>query len=419
MRFCIITYGSRGDIQPFIALALGLAAKGHQVTLAAPGNFESLAVGYGIDIFPLHGNIEELINEPKFRRVIKSGSNIGFVRLMLKEMHDIRGTILDEIYQASKTADVLLVVNTCILYAAAIAEKLNIKWIIIQLNPPMVPTKDFPMVMSNFPDISWLNIYSYHIVNAILWQVQKKDTTEFRRQLGLPPVRGSAFKRILQDKVPMIHAFSPELIPRPRDWDDQITVSGFLTLPAINVVNNQPVIWPDGLIAWLKAGSKPLYIGFGSIPFPDTKRLIDTINGILAVSGTRIIFCLGWSRPDGLPVHPNLFIIKQANHNKLLPECCAAVIHGGIGTIAATLKAGIPAIVAPLFVDQPVWANIIRDKNLGVVIPWRKLSAKSVLNALDQTKQSPVVKAINEVYNRLCKEDGVETAIKTIEEYCK
>ena len=418
MHYCLVTYGSRGDIQPFIALALGLMANGHTVTLAAPGNFKPLADSYGVNMHPLYGDVEVLVNSPKFRECISTGSNITFVRSMLKETHDMRGPLFDCICEACKTADAIIVVNTCIFYVAAIGEKFNKKWLIVQLNPPMIPTKAFPMLMFDLPDISWLNPYSYKIINSILWQVSKKDNAEFRQRVGLAPLKGSLYDKIQHDKVPMIHAYSPELIAKPLDWEEHFTISGFFTLPKITDDKNLPIALPDGLTEWLNAGTKPLYIGFGSIPFPDEKKLAGMINDILAISAIRIVYCLGWSPLSELKPHPNLFIVRQADHGWLLPKCSAAIIHGGIGTVAAVLKAGIPAIVASIFVDQPAWGKIIEQKKLGVHIPWRKLSADTVLKALNKMEQSPIAETIKEVSSRVNKEDGVGAAVKMIEEYC-
>ncbi|WP_183580436.1 glycosyltransferase [Mucilaginibacter sp. X5P1] len=418
MHYCLVTYGSRGDVQPFIALALGLMANGHTVTLAAPGNFKPLADSYGVNIYPLYGDVEVLVNSSQLRKSISTGSNITFVRSMLKETHNMRGPLFDGICEACKTADAMIVVNTCIFYVAAIGEKFNKRWLIVQLNPPMIPTKAFPMLMFKFPDISWLNPYSYRIINSVLWQVSKKDNAEFRQRVGLAPLKGSLYDKILHDKVPMIHAYSPELIAKPFDWEEYFTISGFFTLPKITNDKRLPVALPDGLTEWLNAGTKPLYIGFGSIPFPDEKKLAGMINDILATSTTRIVYCLGWSPSPELKSHPNLLVIRQADHSWLLPKCCAAIIHGGIGTVAAVLKAGIPAIVASIFVDQPAWGKIIEQKKLGVHIPWRKLSAAVVLKALTKLKQSHIAETIKEASSRVNKEDGVGAAVKMIEAYC-
>jgi sterol 3beta-glucosyltransferase len=416
MRYCLVTYGSRGDVQPFIYLAQGLKTRGHEVTLAAPENFQQLITGYGIDFYPLAGDAEELIRSPEFRKVIKNGSHIAFARLAIKEMKGKRLSILQGVYEVCQDADIIVCVTPCLFYVSTVAEKLNKKWVLIQLNPPMIPTREFPMLMSIFPDSKWLNRYSYTIIIRGLWLAQKKEYRLFRKTLGLPFYKGRIFDKVMNEKVPMIHAFSPELISRPSDWDEHVTIGGFL-IPKPD--NSRVPKLTRCLEEWIQAGEKPLYIGFGSIPFPDTAKLTEIINDLLDKTDLRIIYCRGWSDLPDLKPNPRLLVIEQADHNWLLPKCQAAVIHGGIGTVAAVMQAGIPVIVASLFVDQPAWGKIIERKRLGVHIPWRKLSALAILNALMKVKQEPTRSSIKESHERLMKEDGIATTIATIEAYGK
>jgi len=414
MKLSIITYGSRGDVQPFIYLALGLMDKGHTVTLAAPGNFKNLIEGYGVDCYPLAGDSEGIIKAPDFRKVIKSGNNIAFTSLVFKKIRNIQVSILEGVYEASKGADAIICVNTGFVFGATAAEKLKIKWLLVQLNPPMIPTKAFPMPMFNFPDISWLNSHTYTVINSILWQLQKKDYSIFRKHLDMTPVKGSLINKIVKDKVPIIHAFSAGLISRPDDWEDQFVIAGFFNQSKKQ--GKAPKI-PHDLEDWIKTGDKPLYIGFGSIPFPNPAQISEVIKGLLA-AGVRIIYCQGWSDMPDVPKNPNLFIAKQIDHAWLLPKCRAAVMHGGIGTVAAVLNAGIPAIITPLFVDQPVWAQVIQQKKMGVNIPWRKLSTLTLLNALNKVQEPLFVKAMQQAHQRLKQEDGIGNAINIIEAYC-
>lgn len=414
MRYCLVTYGSRGDVQPFIYLALELKARGHDVTLAGPENFQQLVSGYGIDFYPLLGDAEEIVRKPECRKVIRSGNHIAFARMALKEMKDKRLKILQGIYKACQDADMIVCITPSIFYVSTVAERLDKKWVLIQLNPPMVPTREFPMQLTSLPDIKWLNRYSYILINKGLWLAQKREYALFRDTLGLLPYKGSLFKKVANEKVPMLHAFTREFLSRPADWDEHIKIAGFLT-PKPNE-NKAPKLSP-GLEEWIQAGDKPLYIGFGSIPFPDTAKLTETITGLLEKTDIRIIYCRGWSDPPDLPQTPRLLVIDQADHGWLLPKCRAAVIHGGIGTIAAVMYAGIPVIVASIFVDQPTWGKIIERRNLGIHIPWRKLSANAVVNALAKVKQEPMATAIREAHERLMEEDGIRNAVDIIEDY--
>ncbi|RZA00357.1 MAG: glycosyltransferase [Sphingobacteriaceae bacterium] len=418
MHVGLFTYGSRGDVQPFIALALGLIDNGHQVTLAAPANFRELVEGYGVTFYALYGNAEEIVSSAECRRIIKSGNNIAFTRFMFNAMHQMRHPLFDSIYSACLQVDVIITVNTFILFLGIIAEKMNKKWAIVQLNPPMIPTREFPYPMMNIPSVSWLNKSTYNMVNYLVWQLGRKDVLEFRQKLELPIFKRSMVKIWEETYVPVIHAYSPQIIPRPADWEEQYTVAGFFDLPFVKDGNNIVNQVPAGLTDWLNSGDKPLYIGFGSIPVPDAELLKNIILEVLTKTNTRIVFCTGWSKILDMPAHPSLFVINRIDHAWLFPKCKAAVIHGGIGTLAAVLKAGIPVIVASIFADQPTWGRIVQTKGNGVHIPFKKLSASRLMKALQLTEQLAMVNAAIDMGKKISRESGVGNAVASIEKYC-
>lgn len=418
MHFGLFTYGSRGDVQPFIALALGLMESGHQVTLAAPGNFRELVESYGVTFHALYGNAEAILHSAEGERIIKSGNNVAFVRFMFSTTHQMRHPLFDTLYDACLKVDAIITVNTFVLFLGIIAEKLNKKWAIVQLNPPMVPTREFPFLMLNVPSVSWLNMVTYDVVNRLFWQLGRKDVLEFRKQLGLPALKKSIVKIWQEARIPVIHAYSPQIIPKPNDWANHYTVSGFFDLPVVTDKQSLVNQLPAGLAGWLSAGDKPLYIGFGSIPVPDAELLKSLMLEVISQTNIRIVFCTGWSKIPDMPVHPNLFVIDRINHAWLFPKCKAAVIHGGIGTLAAVLKAGIPVIVASIFADQPTWGRIVEGKGNGIHIPWKKLSARRLVKALQQSEQPAMVAAAIDMGNEINNEKGVKDAVAVIEAYC-
>lgn len=415
MHFGLFTYGSRGDVQPYMALALGLMQNGHKVTLAAPENFKTLVEDYGITFHALHGNAEELIYSPECLKVISSGNNIDFLKHLFKVLYDMRQPLLNSMVSCGNKVDAFIVNQLGADIYAAVAEKLGKPMAIVQLNPPNISTKEFALPGLDFINFAWYNQLTYRIANAVLWKMAKKNNAIFRKMLGLPPSQRSVFKQFINANIPVIHAFSTELLKRPADWQAEHMITGFLTLPAL--VKARHYTQNTQLTEWLAAGHKPVYIGFGSIPVPGPEKLRDIINYVLKNSAHRIIFCKGWSHIPGLPTHPNLFIVSQTDHQWLLPQCKAAVIHGGIGTLAAVLKAGIPVIVASIFVDQPLWGNMIAKKKNGLHIPWRKLTAAKLLQAISQTNDANMVNHAQLTAQNINEEDGVKNAVNAINQY--
>ncbi|MDT3404908.1 glycosyltransferase [Mucilaginibacter terrae] len=415
MHFGLFTYGSRGDVQPYMALALGLMHHGHQVTLAAPQNFKNLIEGYGISFHPLHGNAEELIYSPECLQVINSGNDVAFLKHLFSMLSNMKEPLLESMLSCGHKVDAFIVNNLGSDIYGAVAEKLGKKMMIVQLNPPNITTREFAMPGLDWFNMSWYNQLTYSIANAVLWKLAKKTTYTFRNLLQLPPLKQSVFKQYIEDKIPVIHAFSTELIKRPADWQEQHVVTGFLTLPQQIIQNNYTA--QAELVSWLTRGDKPIYIGFGSIPVPDPEKLRGIIEQLLTATNHRIIFCTGWSHVPNLPQHTNLMVISQVNHQWLLPQCKTAVIHGGVGTLAAVLKAGIPVIIVSIFVDQPLWGKIIAKKKNGLHIPWRKLTAVKLLNAINKTADAQMQNEAKQAAKNINQQDGVKNAVYAIEQY--
>lgn len=408
MHYALLTYGSMGDVRPFVALALGLQKEGHQVTLAAPENFKSFVEGHSIPFFPLAGNMEERVNTGEVTRVIGSRNNFIFLRRLLQAADQDRAAIVQGAMDAAQEADVLITSTLNIFFVDAIAEHFHKKWAMLLPSPPMIATKEFPF--PGFPRldaflIPWYNRMTYRLATFAYWQLYKSRTNELRRTLGLPVKATNPLRQYVKNKIPTLFIFSPQLIPRPKDWNDHCQVTGFLTL-------SDPAPNDPQLSGWLQSGAPPLYIGFGSIPIPDTDRLAAIIRELLATH--RIIFCKGWSPLPDLPQHPNLFRIDQADHGWLLPQCKLAIHHGGAGTIGAALKAKIPSIVVSIFGDQGMWGEIVQRRGVGLHIPFRRLTIRRLLRAIAKVTSPPIGPTAITIGERVNAEDGVTTAITTL-----
>jgi len=209
-----------------------------------------------------------------------------------------------------------------------------------------------------------------------------------------------------------LYNFSEQLIERPKDWAPHYQVTGFFFLPT-GIIG----IGDEVLTTWFQNGAAPVYIGFGSIPVPDPALLAAVVNDLLATGNHRIILCKGWSKLPGLPSHANLFIVEQVNHAWLLPQCTCAIFHGGAGTLAAVLKAKIPVIIVSIFGDQPIWGKIAVRKKIGVHIPFKQLSSKKLLDAIN-TVQTPVYrKNAFKTGEKINAENGIDNAIAKLEAY--
>jgi UDP:flavonoid glycosyltransferase YjiC (YdhE family) len=417
MHYALITYGSRGDVQPFIALALGLMGRGHNVTLLAPENFQDFVEGYGVTFYPLHGNAEELLYAPEGLRVLKTGNAIAFLRYMQKGSKKLQPFINRDLLEGTADTDALITSILPMPWVRSIAEKSNKKWAIVQFNPPTAPTREFPFAGLDIFNFPAYNLFTYWLIMHFYWQFNKKEINNFRTALGLTAAEKPTADMQYQENFLNLYSFSPQLISRPKDWPSNTRITGYLTLPEGSRANHLMDQIPNGLAGWLRAGDRPIYAGFGSIPVPDPELFGNILNDILSQTNLRIVFCKGWSVIDTLKEHPNLFVAQYINHQWLFPQCKAAIIHGGAGTTAAVLKAKIPPIIVSVFADQPWWGKIIEEKRLGVHLPFKKLTSYKLLAAIEKTQARAILRNVHETGALINKEDGIAKAINAIEKY--
>jgi sterol 3beta-glucosyltransferase len=244
-----------------------------------------------------------------------------------------------------------------------------------------------------------------------------KCLNKFRASLGLAAVTPANMKNDAAANHLDLYAFSPQLIRQPADWNSNTRITGFITLPPKVREANKTETLPGGLHDWLQHADKPVYMGFGSMPVPDVDKITAILQEITQSTNLRILFCKGWSQIPKLQSHPNLFVVDKINHQWLLPQCKAAVIHGGAGTLAAVLKAKIPVIVSSVFGDQMWWGDIIKKKKLGFHIPFKQLTANKLIKAIKQSQLEEIKRNTAETGEAINQEDGLKTALDAIESY--
>jgi len=409
MNIGIFTVGSRGDVQPYIALALALVGKGYKVTLAAPKNFKEFIESYGIEYFEIYGDMHEFLHSEKGKELLNNGSGLAIAKYMYNEASKIRFKLRESFKEGIARVDIVVANLTTAFLVEPIVEKLAKKWAIVNLNPPAVPTREFPFIQFDFFNFPWFNLWTYRLVRSFIWSLNRNDFNEFRSILGLAPLKISLFDYVTRNNIPVLHCFSPSLIVRPSDWNSNHKVTGLL-----NLAGSKDQKIPIGFEEWL-SGERPVYIGFGSMPIPQPGIMKAVIAGILR-DNHRVVYCEGWSKLGGLISHKNLYVLTEINHDWLFPRCKLALIHGGIGTISSALRAKIPVIVASISADQPMWGKIISKRKLGVHIPFKKMTVDKVLEAIHETQTPSMLENINLIGEKLNNEDGVGRAVEVLEE---
>ena len=415
MKIGIFTYGTRGDVQPYIALALGLKNNGHKVILSAPENFKDLVEGFGIEFHALYGNAEEMMNSTEGLNILKTENTIKLMQFFFKALNSIKVPLRKSYIEGVNKVDVIIANTATLPVISAIAERQNKKMALTYFMPPVVPTREFPLGDFDFLNFPWYNQLSYKIAHFFFWKFVKREVNEFRQELGLPLLTESLITHIEKQNLLDLYCISPLLIPQPKDWAANHKITGFLTVPSHRERHSESD--SSALMDWLARGEKPVYIGFGSNGVGNPEKVIAILNAILNTINERILFCTGWAQYPGLPQHERLFVQKYTNHDAVSPKCKLGIFHGGAGTLAAMLRNNLPVIIVSFYTDQPTWGKIVERMKLGVHIPVKKLNTQKVIDAIVTAQTTEVKDAVLNISEKLKNENGLEKAIAEIEGY--
>ncbi len=420
MKVGVLSYGSRGDIQPLLAIAVGLKRAGHDVVLGAPPNFASLAAKYGIGFRPISFDTRELAERPEIKRIIESGNIFTFLRArILRRKQPILDNANRDAWNAMQDVEALVYKSGEPSAAYSMARKRGIPGIEVMFIP-LEPTGQQPAI---FPGLGRRRGRLFNRISSTLtyqgfWRMYAPSANRFRRQvLDMPPLAFfgplAEYARIGQ---PTLYVYSPSVLPRPNDWRPDVHVVGFTYL-------DEAEDWepPADLLRFLNAGDKPVYIGFGSMSSLNSAEKTSVILEGAKRSGQRIVIQQGWGglgRDAQLP--ENIFnLAGDIPHSWLFGRMAATMHHAGPGTIAESFRAGVPSICVPHNFDQPFWAQLAYD--LGVApapIPIKQLSTDRVAGAIHiAVTDTAMRRRAAELAVKIRSEDGVGRAIELFHHY--
>ncbi|HHM2298102.1 TPA: glycosyltransferase [Legionella pneumophila] len=418
MNIVLLALGSRGDIQPFIALALGLKKLNHTVVIATHDEHSALIYDYGIAHYPLSGSPIELLGGKQGQRLMATTNPLAAAKIFSSMQLTIANTILVECWLACQHADAIVygVLGTNI--ASSIAEKLNIK-AIPAYSQPLHPTAEFPYPLKRVPKQNGAlrRLAGWYFMEILLWYYFRPQINQWRiEQLNLPPIKQSFlyWRTIRQNEELALYNMSPSIFKKPKDWRDHIKITGYWYLPAAS--NWQP---DKPLLDFLLAGSPPIYIGFGSVVTVQDNTLIQLISDALLHTKQRGVLSGHWPKSvlDQLP--PHLIYVKSIPHDWLFPKTTGIIHHGGAGITAAALLAGKPSIPIPFFLDQPYWSHSIAKLGAATQpIPYKKLTFDNLTAAINELINNKSLSyCAKELQTKIVKEDGVSKAAGYITDY--
>ncbi|EXJ85740.1 sterol 3beta-glucosyltransferase [Capronia coronata CBS 617.96] len=415
MRITCLTIGSRGDVQPYIALCKGLLAEGHRPRIATHAEFGPWVQKHGIDFRPVEGDPAELM-----RICVENGMfTYSFLREASVKFRSWIDQLLTSAWRACQDSD-LLIESPSAMAGIHIAEALGIPYF-RAFTMPWTRTRAYPHAFA-VPEHKIggaYNYYSYVMFDNVFWKAIAGQVNRWRKkELGL---RSTNLDKMQPNKVPFLYNFSPHVVVPPLDYSDWVRVTGYWFLDEAQ--DWQPT---EELTAFIRKarddGKKLVYIGFGSIVVSDPAALTKTVVESVMKADVRCILSKGWSDRLGdptravkaeVPLPAEIFQIKSAPHDWLFRQIDAAVHHGGAGTTGASLRAGVPTVIKPFFGDQFFFGSRVED--LGVGICLKKVNVSLFSRALWEATHSErmIVKA-RLLGEQIRKENGVQTAIQAI-----
>lgn len=410
-RILIITIGSRGDIQPFVALGKGLQAAGHTVALQTAEAYKPFVQENGLTYAYMNNDFMNLAESKQGQAAVEGGSKLS---LMKQVMPMLRRMLADEWQAAKDFQPNAIIHHPKSLGAYHIAEKLNIPLFLSLALPLYTPTRAYPTpIMSGVRLGGGFNRFSYKLMG---WASAPYMgvINEFRtKTLGLSK-RGRFASELVRpngDPVPVLYAYSSHVLPVPEDYPSHVHVTGYWFLDRAQ--DWQP---PADLVRFLEAGPAPVYVGFGSMTGTTAQERARIVLEALAKTGQRGLLASGWGGLKVTDLPPNVFMLEQAPHDWLFPRVSAVVHHGGAGTTAAGLRAGKPTIIVPFIADQPFWGKVVSELGVGPQpIPQSKLTVDGLTAAIQRVvSDSEMRRRAEAVGEKIRAEDGIGHAIGMI-----
>jgi sterol 3beta-glucosyltransferase len=409
-RIAILTYGSRGDVEPFIALGVGLQDAGHAVRLAAPAPFAALIKANGLGFEPIEGSPGELT------QAFADRAGLSWPLMIIRMMQHVQ-PLAQAAFRAVERAahDADLIVHSFLMTDAGhtLARAKRVPDISAQFFPFFLPTSAFPAV--GLPDLPLGPVYrrATHGLNSAIFRYGSRLLYRIMRASGadLPDLAPWPFDDPDGETAPILLAYRPHILPRPAEWPSWAHVTGYWQLQSHN--NWAP---PESVVRFLESGPSPIYFGPGSVRTENLRRLLRTVVDSSRAAGQRVFLGVSPAGLDPDLLDKNVFAATDIPHSWLFPRMRYILHHGGAGTAGAAATAGVPSTAIPFSADQAFWARQIHRLGLGPAAPpARRLTADRLTAILHDALANPAyARRARLLGEKLGQEDGVASAMRVI-----
>jgi UDP:flavonoid glycosyltransferase YjiC (YdhE family) len=378
LRVVLATVGSRGDVQPMLALAQALVARGHVPVVAAPPNFERWVRGLGFEFAPLGIDTQVYLAE---NRDAWAGNPVKVIREMSRAFNEHIPLQAQQLKPVCDKADAILYGGLA-LAAPTVADYLRLPVLGVLYTSCMLPSSQHPPMnvpWHGLPD--WMNDLLWRANHVLGDALVRGAVNSMRAGFGLPRV--DHLRRHIFEDHPLVIAADAVLFPPDPLWAGRYPYANFIFF-------DDPAPVDPALDAWLAAGEPPVFVGFGSMSGEGTDRVERMIVDAIAASGRRCIVGAGWAGLGAGELPPGWRVVREAPHAWLFPRTAVVVHHGGSGTTAQALRAGVPQVLLPLILDQFHHAHRLQLAGIAPKpVPMEKITAVGLSGAIRAALELP------------------------------
>ncbi|WP_327144123.1 glycosyltransferase [Nocardia sp. NBC_01327] len=399
MKVLLAFAGSRGDAQPGVLLGRELANRGHRVTVAVSPNLVEFAAAHGVSAVSFGLDSAELLRAQQADRRFAAWNPIERVRALRDLQRRGFSEAARDLLDISSDTDLLVTGMACEEVAAEVARRRGLPSAAMHFFP-ILPNRAVPVVPAAWgrrvPGV--LNLLGWHaLTRTRAWALAPEIAALRRGEADPKPVVSTA-----------IQAYDAELFPGLEVQLGDAPVTGFPVVPDADGA----AVLPDGeLSKWLRAGDAPVYAGFGSMPMTDPLEVERMVREVCRRQGRRLLLAGGMFRAG---ISPDVAVVAQLDHRAVLPLCAVAIHHGGAGTTAAALRAGVPSVICSVQADQPFWGRQLETLGLGATLPFAHVTADRVEQLLIRATDPTVVLRAS-AYGMRFRDDGVARAATVVE----
>jgi vancomycin aglycone glucosyltransferase len=399
VQVVLSTYGSRGDVEPMVALAVALRALGAEARVCAPPDFEDLLARVGVPLVTAGASVREMIRRVRTAHKPPSAAELAPA---------VAAAQFDAVAQAADGCDAVVAsgLTPAAAAARAAAQIRGIRYVHATPCPRWLPSPHHPPLGLHDrpcpPDVS---------DNRTLWELEAQGLNavfggpinNHRSSLGLPPV--DDVRRYVFTDRPWLAA-DATLAPWEQPDECEVVQTGAWILP-----DDRPL--PAELRAFLSAGAPPVYVGFGSIPMRDAQRVAQAAVDAVRARGRRVLLSRGWADLALVDDRDDCLAVGEVNQQALFAGVAAVVHHGGAGTTTTAARAGAPQVVVPQIGDQPYWARRVAELGIGAAHDGPTPSTDSLSDALG-TALAPETRAQATAVASRVRSDGATVAARLL-----